>query len=104
MLKDLRLCTSMYTVVDSWFEKGGFMRMCTVATVHTRIDAMKVAAAVLTASNCEVFLLTKNRSGSATGTRTLLCTIICGSLQLAHSLAHSLFLLSNFPIVEEGIN
>ena len=61
MLKDLRLCTSMYTVVDSWFEKGGFMRMCTVATVHTRIDAMKVAAAVLTAPNCketEVFLLT----------------------------------------------
>ena len=44
------------SVVDPGFGKGGFMRMCTVETtpllMHVRIDAMKVAAAVLMASNC----------------------------------------------------
>ena len=39
-------------VVDPGFGKGGFMRMCTVATTppfdaHAHVDAMKVAAAVL---------------------------------------------------------
>ena len=43
-------------MADPGFGKVGFMRMCTVATtpflMHMRIDATKVAAAVLTAFNC----------------------------------------------------
>ena len=60
-------------MVDSEFGKGSFMRMCTVATTPTcaySVDAVKVAAAVLTASNCrERGLQWKpwNPSGSATG-------------------------------------
>ena len=46
-------------MADPGFGKGGFMRMCTVATtpplMYMRIDAMKVAAAVLTAENCKPF-------------------------------------------------
>ena len=42
-------------MADPGFGKGGFMRMCTVVTTHPfdmHTDAMKMAAAVLTASNC----------------------------------------------------
>ena len=55
------MVTNIALYLVPWFGKGGFMRMCTTThplLMHIRIDAMIVAAAVLTASNCKVFSLT----------------------------------------------
>ena len=59
-------------VADQGFGKGGFMRMCIVATtphlMHIRIDAIKVSAADLTASNCrETVSLFSNYTSSKGG-------------------------------------